>query len=74
MQKGLSQERLALEARVDRSYVGGVERGSENVTLDFLVLIANALEVPIATLLIEPPKDALQPRPLRAGRKAKADL
>ena len=30
--KGLSQEQLALQAEVDRSYVGGIERGERNVS------------------------------------------
>ena len=71
VEKGLSQERLALEAQVDRSYVGRVERGSENVTITFLEIIARVLEVPIATLLIEPDADAPKPAPMRAGRKVK---
>lgn len=30
--KGLSQEQLALNAHIDRSYIGGIERGERNVT------------------------------------------
>lgn len=41
--KGLSQERLALEAELDRSYVGGIERGERNVTILTLVKIADCL-------------------------------
>lgn len=44
---GLSQERLALEANIDRSYVGRVERASENVTIVTLEAMANALNIPV---------------------------
>lgn len=69
--QGLSQERLALAANLDRAYVGRVERGSENVTIATLEELAAVLSVPISTLLVEPEKDATKPMPLRAGRKAK---
>lgn len=72
VEQGLSQERLALAAGIDRAYVGRVERGSENVTITTLEALAIALAVPVATLLIEPAPGAEQPRPLRAGRRAKA--
>lgn len=41
--KGLSQEQLALQAEVDRSYVGGIERGERNVSFLTLVKIAECL-------------------------------
>jgi transcriptional regulator with XRE-family HTH domain len=72
VEQELSQERLALAAGIDRAYVGRVERGSENVTITTLEAMAIALAVPVATLLIEPEPGAEQPRPLRAGRRAKA--
>lgn len=46
--KGLSQEQLALMAEVDRSYIGGIERGERNVSFLTLVKIANCLECDIA--------------------------
>ena len=46
--KGLSQEQLALQAEVDRSYVGGIERGERNVSFLTLVKIANCLECDVA--------------------------
>ncbi|MBZ9998551.1 MULTISPECIES: helix-turn-helix domain-containing protein [unclassified Mesorhizobium] len=70
-EQGLSQERLALAAEIDRSYVGRIERGSENVTIDTLDALASVLGVPAAALLIEPTKGARQPMPLSAGRKPK---
>ncbi|CAO4172055.1 helix-turn-helix domain-containing protein [Methylorubrum aminovorans] len=67
--QGLSQERLALAAGIDRAYVGRVERGSENVTIATLEAMARALSVPVAHLLAEPDGDAQRPAPLKAGRK-----
>jgi transcriptional regulator with XRE-family HTH domain len=49
--KGLSQERVALAAGLDRSYVGGVERGERNVAIVNLNKIAKALNVSLPTLL-----------------------
>lgn len=47
-EKRLSQEQLALKAEVDRSYMGGVERGERNVSFLTLVKIANCLDCDIA--------------------------
>ena len=69
--QGLSQERLALAAGIDRAYVGRVERGSENVTISTLAAMAKALSVPVAELLTEPAEGAAQPQPLPAGRRRK---
>jgi transcriptional regulator with XRE-family HTH domain len=41
--KKLSQEELAFKAGIDRSYMGGIERGERNVTLLTLVKIAESL-------------------------------
>ncbi len=73
VERGLSQERLALAAGIDRAYVGRVERGSENVTITTLEAMAQALTVPVADLLIAPPSGAVRPQPLRAGRRARAE-
>lgn len=47
---GWSQERFALEAEIDRSYVGGVERGERNVTFTVLCRLCEALGSDVATL------------------------
>jgi transcriptional regulator with XRE-family HTH domain len=49
--KDISQEKLALLAEVDRSYVGRVERGDNNVAVLTLSRLARALGVSLATLM-----------------------
>lgn len=51
--RNISQESLALEADLDRSYVGGVERGERNITVFNLAKIASALKVSLGDLLKE---------------------
>ena len=48
---GLSQEALAADANLDRSYVGGIERGEHNPTVMNIAKIANALRLKPSTLL-----------------------
>ena len=67
--QNITQERLALEALIDRAYVGRIERGEENVTLDRLDALAAVLKVPIGALFEVPLKKAVAG--LRAGRKPK---
>ncbi len=68
--RGLSQERLAFDAGVDRSYVGCLERGVENPTVDVLERLSRTLNVKLIDLFEEPPEGSPAPQPLRAGRKA----
>ncbi|ELB2004662.1 helix-turn-helix domain-containing protein [Vibrio vulnificus] len=49
--KGLSQEKLALQAGIDRSYVGRVERGEVNLTVEKLYNLAEALGCDVKELL-----------------------
>ena len=49
--KGISQENLALLAEVDRSYVGRVERGDNNVAILTLAKLAKALGISVAKLM-----------------------
>jgi len=51
--KGMTQEKLAFEAEIDLTYVGGIERGKRNPSLLVMGRIASALSVPLAKLLVE---------------------
>jgi transcriptional regulator with XRE-family HTH domain len=50
-QKGFSQEGLALACGLDRTYIGGVERGERNISLINIHKIARALRVAPKELL-----------------------
>lgn len=49
-ERGLSQETLALSCSLDRTYIGGVERGERNLSLINIYKIAKALRVPAGDL------------------------
>lgn len=51
LEKGLGQEKFALEYGFDRTYISGIERGVRNPTIVIVQKLADALEVPIAVLL-----------------------
>ena len=46
-----SQERLAFESDVDRTYISGIERGTRNPTITMLQRLADALGVEAMELL-----------------------
>lgn len=49
--KGMTQEQLALEAKIDLTYAGGIERGKRNPSVLVLARVAEALGVEPADLL-----------------------
>jgi len=50
-QKGWSQEQLAFEAELHRTYISGIERGVRNPTITIIARIAACLEVQPSQLL-----------------------
>ena len=50
-ENGLSQEALANEIGIDRSYMGGIERGEHNVAIMNLTKIAKTLKIKTSELL-----------------------
>jgi transcriptional regulator with XRE-family HTH domain len=49
--KGFSQEGFAAECGLDRTYIGGIERGERNLALRNIEVIAKALGISIADLM-----------------------
>ena len=49
--EGLSQEAFAAKCGLDRTYVGGIERGERNVALRNIDLIAKTLKVNLSELM-----------------------
>lgn len=53
VRKELTQEELAVEAGLERSYTGGIERGERNISVITLLKLAHALECDPIDLLEE---------------------
>lgn len=48
--KGFSQESFADEVGIDRTYMGGIERGERNIAAVNIIRIAKALKVEVGEL------------------------
>jgi DNA-binding XRE family transcriptional regulator len=57
LKKGLSQEALANQADLDRTYIPSIEKGDRNVSIIVIEKIAKALKVKIVELLDEIDED-----------------
>lgn len=51
-----TQEDLASTAQIDRSYIGGVERGERNLTFSVLCQVCTALRCDVAELTVDLPE------------------
>lgn len=67
-ERGLSQEGLAFESGLHRTYISGIERGIRNVSLDNIGVLAGALGVEPAQTL--QPFTDLSAKTARSGNKS----
>ena len=51
MEKDLSQEAFAYEAKIHRTYISDLERGARNPTIRLIEKLALALDVKVSQLL-----------------------
>ncbi|MET4213860.1 helix-turn-helix transcriptional regulator [Bradyrhizobium sp. LA2.1] len=66
--RGISQEQLACEAGINRSYMASLERQSKNPSIDVLDRIAEALDVHLSELFVRPSERAGPRNTLLRGR------
>ena len=69
LERGLSQESLAVDADVDRTYISGIERETFNPTIDVLDRLAAALSINVPEFLSIPNPETPSPEPLKRGRR-----
>ncbi|TAV82659.1 XRE family transcriptional regulator [Rhizobium ruizarguesonis] len=70
VKRGLSQERLALEAGLERVSISQIERKRVNLGIDSLGKIASVLRCDILELFVEPAMGEQEPENLRRGRRS----
>lgn len=70
VRKGMSQDEATFNAGLDRTYVGNLERGKVNATIESLAGLASALDVAVKDFFDELPDGAELPDPLKGGRKS----
>ena len=68
-ERKISQENLAVDAGVDRTYESGIERQDFNPTVDVLERLAEALSVDISEFFAIPDTGAVLTEPLKRGRR-----
>jgi transcriptional regulator with XRE-family HTH domain len=61
LELGLNQEQLAERCQFHRTYIGSVERGERNLSIENLARIAAALNTPLWTLIQAAEKSATTP-------------
>jgi transcriptional regulator with XRE-family HTH domain len=71
VQHGVSQEALAVDAAIDRTYVSRLERGLENPTVAVLERLSQALSTEITEFFVPPRRGEPPPRTLQSGRRPK---
>lgn len=76
-EKGLSQEKLAEMSGCHPTYIGQVERGEKNATLESIDKIASAMDIPLPKLFEKMGEDSSDSIPLKCyelvASKSKAE-
>lgn len=72
VRQGLSQEALAVDAAIDRTYVSRLERGLENPTVAVLERLAKAMDARIVEFFAVPRPNEPAPKTLPSGRKRRS--
>lgn len=67
--RGVSQERLAADAEIDRAYISEIERLKGNATVDVLDRLARCLDTSLAEFFRVPTGSEKRPQLLPKGRK-----
>ena len=68
-ERAVSQENLAVDADVDRTYISGIERETFNPSIDLLERLAHALAADLAEFFVIPEVGDALPAPLKRGRR-----
>jgi len=71
-ERGVSQERLAADAGIDRAYLSEIERQLGNASVDLLDRLAGVLGVSVSAFFVRPEQDENAPQSLRSGRRPKS--
>ncbi|MGD0443479.1 MAG: helix-turn-helix transcriptional regulator [Edaphobacter sp.] len=66
-ERSISQEELADQAGLHRTYVGSIERSERNVSIDNIAKLAAALSVKVSDLLTEEPPESISPALPKGG-------
>jgi len=72
VRQGISQEALAVDADIDRTYVSRLERRLENPTVAVLERLAHALDAEIVDFFVKPKPGEAAPKPLPSGRRRRS--
>jgi len=70
LQRGLTQQGLATATGLTPMYISNIERCINNISLDNMERIAQALSADLFTMLIEVPKDATPPEDGKSRKRA----
>ncbi|WP_240387278.1 helix-turn-helix domain-containing protein [Brevundimonas naejangsanensis] len=71
-ERGISQERLAADADIDRAYLSEIERQLGNASVDLLDRLAGVLGVAVSAFFVLPEQGEAAPQSLPSGRHPKS--